>query len=276
MMNRVNFDSLKNIKAPGEWRDKAALIPETSVKKPAFPLCRIVAAASIVLVGAIGVLLFLLYGDHNVSDLILPSATEPTTFVSETGGDHTGISPTTSAPMLFPTDEQIAPTDEHGQTVAESKPSPTEQKRPSATEPTERIRPTQKAIAPTENAVDSPTQGAPDPTQPPAASTDPPATQEPSDLYPEELSYISAVATFPSSVLRDDDVIYCAIYDHGKLVSQGEASIYIMKNGNVFASYETAVESERGKTYHFSFFRYGLVSDAWESAQILASGTLTY
>ena len=275
MMNRVNFDSLKNIKAPGEWRDKAALIPEISVKKPAFPLYRIVAAASIVLVGAIGVLMLLLYGDHNVSDLILPSATEPTTFVSETGGDHTGISPTTSAPMLFPTDEQIAPTDEHGQTVAESKPSPTEQKRPSASEPTERIRPTQKPVKATEG-VSNPTQAAPDPTQPPAASTDPPATQEPSDLYPEELPYISAVATFPSSVLRDDDVIYCAIYDHGKLVSQGEASIYIMKNGNVFASYETAVESERGKTYHFSFFRYGLVSDTWESAQILASGTLTY
>lgn len=275
MMNRVNFDSLKNIKAPGEWRDKAALIPEISVKKPAFPLNRIVAAASIVLVGAIGVLMLLLYGDHNVSDLILPSATEPTTFVSETGGDHTGISPTTSAPMLFPTDEQIAPTDEHGQTVAESKPSPTEQKRPSATEPTERIRPTQKPVKATEG-VSNPTQAAPDPTQPPAASTDPPATQEPSDPYPEELPYISAVATFPSSVLRDDDVIYCAIYDHGKLVSQGEASMYIMKNGNVFASYETAVEPERGKTYHFSFFRYGLVGDAWESAQILASGTLTY
>lgn len=275
MMNRVNFDSLKNIKAPGEWRDKAALIPEISVKKPAFPLYRIVAAASIVLVGAIGVLMLLLYGDHNVSDLILPSATEPTTFVSETGGDHTGISPTTSAPMLFPTDEQIAPTDEHGQTVAESKPSPTEQKRPSATEPTERIRPTQKPVKATEG-VSNPTQAAPDPTQPPAASTDPPATQEPSDPYPEELPYISAVATFPSSVLRDDDVIYCAIYDHGKLVSQGEASMYIMKNGNVFASYETAVEPERGKTYHFSFFRYGLVGDAWESAQILASGTLTY
>lgn len=275
MMNRVNFDSLKNIKAPGEWRDKAALIPEISVKKPAFPLYRIVAAASIVLVGAIGVLMLLLYGDHNVSDLILPSATEPTTFVSETGGDHTGISPTTSAPMLFPTDEQIASTDEHGQTVAESKPSPTEQKRASATEPTERIRPTQKPVKATEG-VSNPTQAAPDPTQPPAASTDPLATQEPSDLYPEELPYISAVATFPSSVLRDDDVIYCAIYDHGKLVSQGEASIYIMKNGNVFASYETAVESERGKTYHYSFFRYGLVSDAWESAQILASGTLTY
>lgn len=275
MMNRVNFDSLKNIKAPGEWRDKAALIPEISVKKPAFPLYRIVAAASIVLVGAIGVLMFLLYGDHSESVMLRPSATEPTTFVSETGGDHTGISPTTSAPMLFPTDEQIAPTDEHGQTVAESKTSPTEQKRPSATEPTERIRPTQKPVKATEG-VSNPTQAAPDPTQPPAASTEPPATQEPSDLYPEELSYISAVATFPSSVLRDDDVIYCAIYDHGKLVSQGEASIYIMKNGNVFASYETAVESERGKTYHFSFFRYGLVSDAWESAQILASGTLTY
>ena len=275
MMNRVNFDSLKNIKAPGEWRDKAALIPEISVKKPAFPLYRIVAAASIVLVGAIGVLMLLLYGDHNVSDLILPSATEPTTFVSETDGDHTGISPTTSAPMLFPTDEQIALTDEHGQTVAESKPSPTEQKRASATEPTERIRPTQKPVKATEG-VSNPTQAAPDPTQPPAASTDPPATQEPSDPYPEELPYISAVATFPSSVLRDDDVIYCAIYDHGKLVSQGEASMYIMKNGNVFASYETAVEPERGKTYHFSFFRYGLVGDAWESAQILASGTLTY
>ena len=275
MMNRVNFDSLKNIKAPGEWRDKAALIPETSVKKPAFPLYRIVAAASIVLVGAIGVLMLLLYGDHNVSDLILPSATEPSYDVTETVGEYADHVPNLSLPSVAPTESVIVPTDEHGQTVAESKPSPTEQKRPSATEPTERIRPTQTPVKATEG-VSNPTQAAPDPTQPPAASTDPPATQEPSDLYPEELSYISAVATFPSSVLRDDDVIYCAIYDHGKLVSQGEASIYIMKNGNVFASYETAVESERGKTYHFSFFRYGLVSEAWESAQILASGTLTY
>ncbi len=275
MMNRVNFDSLKNIKAPGEWRDKAALIPETSVKKPAFPLYRIVAAASIVLVGAIGVLMFLLYGDHNVSDLILPSATEPSYDVTETVGEYADHVPNLSLPSVAPTESVIAPTDEHGQTATEPKTSPTEQKRSSATEPTERIRPTQTPVKATEG-VSNPTQAAPDPTQPPAASTDPPATQEPSDLYPEELSYISAVATFPSSVLRDDDVIYCAIYDHGKLVSQGEASIYIMKNGNVFASYETAVESERGKTYHFSFFRYGLVSEAWESAQILASGTLTY
>ena len=275
MMNRVNFDSLKNIKAPGEWRDKAAMIPETSVKKPAFPLYRIVAAASIVLVGAIGVLMLLFYGDHSESVMLRPSATEPSYDVTETVGEYADHVPNLSLPSVAPTESVIAPTDEHGQTATESKPSPTEQKRPSATEPTERIRPTQKPVKATEG-VSNPTQAAPDPTQPPAASTDPPATQEPSDLYPEELSYISAVATFPSSVLRDDDVIYCAIYDHGKLVSQGEASIYIMKNGNVFASYETAVESERGKTYHFSFFRYGLVSEAWESAQILASGTLTY
>ena len=46
-MNRLNFDSANNIKAPREWLEKAALIPETPVKKRAFGLYRVAAAASI-------------------------------------------------------------------------------------------------------------------------------------------------------------------------------------------------------------------------------------
>ena len=124
-MNRLNFDSANNIKAPREWLEKAALIPEAPVKKRAFGLYRVVAAASVVLVSVIGLLMFVLFGNNSAPVSIQPSATEPTTFVAGTDGDHMDISPTISAPILFPTDGRIVPTDEHGQPMTEAKASPT-------------------------------------------------------------------------------------------------------------------------------------------------------
>ena len=53
-MDKHNFDSLKNLKAPQEWIAKAALIPESTEKRRAFPLYRVTAAASVVLVALTG------------------------------------------------------------------------------------------------------------------------------------------------------------------------------------------------------------------------------
>ena len=291
-MNQVNFDSLNNIKAPEQWIKNAAAIPETSVKKRAFPLYRVAAAASIVLVSVIGLLIYLSFGNHTPIELrnnaagVVPS--------TETAGDRSfpddGELPNLDA--MLPTWPRVYPTDAAGEPVIES---PTEPKaareKPSVTTPTEKGRSGTKTVSPTEIA-EEPTQGAPSPTTTPdsivapdptdhssdfpVTPTTPPAMQEPTEILPNEMPYISAVATFPASMLRDDDVVCCAIYDHGKLLSQGEASIYIMKSGNVFASYETDIEAEQGKTYHYSFFRNSASTSGWGAATILASGTLTY
>ena len=62
-MNKVNFDGLKNIKAPREWLEKASAVPEGCAKRRrSLPLYRAAAAASIVLVAAISLLSYLFFG----------------------------------------------------------------------------------------------------------------------------------------------------------------------------------------------------------------------
>ena len=280
-MNQVNFDSLNNIKAPEQWLKKAAAIPETSVKKRAFPLYRVAAAASIVLVSVIGLLTYLSFGNRAPIELRdnavggVPS--------TETAGDGSvpdgGELPNLGT--ILPTWPRVYPTDAAGDPVIETPAqSKSAREKPSAVQPTEKGRSGTKTVSSTEIA-EEPTQGAPLPTKAPEPTdppipTEPPETQASTEIYTEELLYIGVATAFPASMLRDDDVVCCAIYDHGKLLSQGEASIHIMKNGNAFASYETDIEAEQGKTYHYSFFRNSASTSGWVATQIFTSGTLTY
>lgn len=289
-MNKLNFDSLNNIKAPEQWIKNAVAIPETSVKKRGFPRYRIAAAASIVLVSVIGLLTFLSFGNHAPIEL-RDNAVDN---VSSTDAAGDGSFPDDGdAPRLdtiFPTLPRVDPTDAAGNPVIETPAqSKATREKPSATQPTEKGRSGGVTVSPTE-ITEVPTQGVPIPTSKPDSvitpePTDPlipteqpeePPIQEPSDNLPNEMPYIGATATFPASLLQDGDLVCCAIYDNGKLVSQGEASIYIMKNGNVFADYETDIEAEQGKTYHYSFFRNSASTSGWGVVAIFASGTLTY
>lgn len=281
-MNRVNFDSLKNIKAPEQWVKNAAAIPETPVKKRTLPIYRIATAASIVLVSMIGLLTFLSFGNHAPIELRDNAAddVQSTQAVDHGTFPDDGYAP--SPDTILPTIPRVYPTNAAGNPVIEPSAHPQSAKgKTSDTEPTEKGRSGSKTERPTEIASKPqgvPSTRAPEPTDLPVSiePTEEPPTQEPSEYLPNEMPYISTVATFPASMLRDDAAVCCAIYDHGKLVSQGEASIYIMKSGNAFASYETDIEAQQGKTYHYSFFLNSTGTSGWGTAQILASGTLTY
>ena len=274
-MNGVNFDSANNIKAPREWLEKAALIPEAPVKKRAFGLYRVAAAASIVLVSVIGVLTFVLFGNNNAPVSAQPSATEPTTFVAGTDGDHMDISPTISAPILFPTDGRIVPTDEHGQPMTEAKASPTaptEKKRASASEPTESIRPTQKPVKATEGVLD-PTQEVIAPTEAyiPSIPTDP--QQPPTEYHGEVIAgEICFTATFPASLIEEGEPIYCQYWTSGyaspSVESDIQAQYTVTANGMVLAVYEPNIDvaEEDMITYEYMFYQNG---------KVLARGTRT-
>lgn len=269
-MKKVNFDSLKQIKTPQVWLDKAAEIPATAAEKQkAFPLYRVTAAASIALVSAIGLLIFLFFGNGDVPVAVRQSGTEtaPIPAVTETVVNNPHLSPTLIEPTVPPTGAQP---------VTEETEIPTELS--TAAAPVE--QPSQNTLSPTAKpdsvSATEPTPATAAPTDRPQ-SADPTVSQEPTEYLPSfEEIMLSAVATFPSSMLRDDDIVYCAIYDHGELVSQGEANIYVMKNGNVFATYDTETAAEKGKIYHYAFFRKEMGGTSWGESPIFANGTITY
>ncbi|MBR1534006.1 MAG: hypothetical protein IJ639_06555 [Ruminococcus sp.] len=277
-MNKVNFDSLKNIKAPDSWLEKAALIPETPVKRhAAFSVYRFVAAASVVLVSVLGVAVFTHF-DNGKAPIGLKGGTDASVYPS-----LQAVGETTDA--IIPTDPAIVSTVTAAQPTAGVQPtvSPTAPTSvQSGTEnPAPTVHPNEKQIKPTESATErgvKPTE-APKETEslPP---TSPPATEESTGIFPEGMPNISAAATFPFPIPVEEDidenVIYCAIYDHGRLVSQGAASVFIMKNGNVFAEYDTGIEAERGKVYHYAFFSKHASGAGYEESPIFASGTISY
>ena len=88
MMNKYNCDSLKNLPVPDELIEKALAIPETAEKAPvALPWYRrtriIAAAASVVLVTALGVSAFFLFGNKKPSVKAFHEAVEPTAFATD-------------------------------------------------------------------------------------------------------------------------------------------------------------------------------------------------
>ena len=91
-MNKLNFDSLSRYKAPDEWIKKAAAIPEAPRKKRIIPLYRFAAVASIVLVSAVGLVIFLTF-DSGKAPVVLRGGTGSTDYgYSETIGETTDMS----------------------------------------------------------------------------------------------------------------------------------------------------------------------------------------
>ncbi|MBQ9680467.1 MAG: hypothetical protein IJV48_07295 [Ruminococcus sp.] len=277
-MNDRNFDSLKSIKTPQAWLDKAAAIPETHHKKHAFPLYRFAAVASIVLVSVIGLVIFLTFGNGK-APVVIRGGTGSTDYgYSETIGETIDASANPETSSVLSTDTIIRYMDATEPIATGTLPSESQKAsvapttvQSSTEKPSPTVPATERAVTPTEAPKET---QPPKPTSPPP--TDPPATQETTGIFPDGMPYISAAAAFPSSLLSHDDVVCCAIYDHGKLVSQGEASVYIMKNGSVFAEYDTGIEAERGKIYHYTFFAEQTSANVYEESSIFASGTITY
>lgn len=241
-MNKVNFDSLKNIKAPEAWLKKAAAIPETPVKERAFPVpYRIATAASLVLVSVIGLLVFLVHqGTDGV--VVAPhgirvdtqAATDSTTANGDTA--ETSVVPFVIE-GIFPT-EQVYPTNAQGQRVTEAAIAPTS----SATAPSTAIAPVQKPTyrpyRPTE-PVGADSTEVPIPTTAPTnlpAPTAPPDTQEPTSPYrpPSNSEIYGTVSLEPVPSIGDGSfnfakiTVFCCLYDaSGHLV--GDATLFSPK-----------------------------------------------
>lgn len=294
-MNKVNFDSLNNIKAPEQWLKNAAAIPEASAKKCAFPLYRIAAAASIVLVSAIGLLTYLFFGNpapivlrDRVADKVPPTeSTEEGTFPDDGSVPRFDtILPT--IPPVYPTDADGVPVIEPvTETIAakERKQSSAADATEKASEPspTEKGRSRSKPVSATEIAAE-PTQGEPLPTTDPDSvitpePTDPPVTTEPpKEPSPTEsqgevpMGELCFTATFPASLIEEGEPIYCKYREIGCDSLEVEADIPIpytvMKNGMVFAMCEPDILITGDGTTTFEYWFY-------TDSVVLAQGTLT-
>lgn len=236
-MSKVNFDSLKNIKAPQAWVDQAATIPETASKRRhAFPLYRTAAAASLVLVSVVGLLIFLFFGSK--APIAIKEKGSGEVEATEANGSvrisDDGLYP--SLDPVFPTVPQVVPTDTDGNPVIEAMIEPTTakgNKEPSATEPTEKARPTQETVdaddhaqkptlAVTPSNPPAPTElPAPDPTQAPTEGYRPPGDTEFYGMF--TLGDPGVVSGGNYAV--EDTTIFCRIYDSsGSLI--GNSPLY--------------------------------------------------
>lgn len=235
-MNEKNFDALKNIKVPQAWLDKAAAIPEEYPRKrAAFPLYRIAAAASIVLVSVIGVLIFLFFGKS--APIVMRDSESA---VSESVTDETVVGTTTATEPA----ETVAvlSTDAQGNTIVRyieasdantSGIQPTESQSASDA-PTAKQNGTEKPspTAPATEWVITPTE-APKGTDPPKP-TSPPATQEPTESYrpPGDTEFYGTFSIVDSETasgsgwnVAEDITVFCRLYDsNGNLV--GDSPLY--------------------------------------------------
>lgn len=275
-MNKLNFDSLNNIKAPEQWIKNAVAIPETSVKKRGFPRYRIAAAASIVLVSVIGLLTFLSFGNHAPIEL-RDNAVDN---VSSTDAAGDGSFPDDGdAPRLdtiFPTLPRVDPTDAAGNPVIETPAqSKATREKPSATQPTEKGRSGGVTVSPTEIATEpqgAPSTQAPEPTDPPLP-TEPPKPPTPTEDHGEVvMGEICFTATFPASLIKEGETVRCMYsvqgYAFPAIETDAEVQYTVMDNGMVYAMYEPGIQIVEEDTVTFEYLFY-------TDSAVLARGTLT-
>lgn len=275
-MNKLNFDSLNNIKAPEQWIKNAVAIPETSVKKRGFPRYRIAAAASIVLVSVIGLLTFLSFGNHAPIEL-RDNAVDN---VSSTDAAGDGSFPDDGdAPRLdtiFPTLPRVDPTDAAGNPVIETPAqSKATREKPSAAQPTEKGRSGGVTVSPTKIATEpqgTPSTQAPEPTDPPLP-TEPPKPPTPTEDHGEVvMGEICFTATFPASLIKEGETVRCMYsvqgYAFPAIETDAEVQYTVMDNGMVYAMYEPGIQIVEEDTVTFEYLFY-------TDSSVLARGTLT-
>jgi hypothetical protein len=277
-MNKLNFDSLNNIKAPEQWIKNAAVIPETSVKKRAFPLYRVAAAASIVLVSVIGLLTYLSFGNHAPIELRDNAAGDVPPTESAGEGTFPDGEEFPRFDAIFPSFPRVDPTDAAGDPVIETPAqSKATREKPSATAPTEKGRSGSKTVGSTE-FVATPTQGAPsthtpEPTQPSVVPTEPPEIPIPTEYHGEVVAgEICFTATFPASLIKEGETVRCMYsvqgYAFPAIETDAEVQYTVMDNGMVYAMYEPGIQIVEEDTVTFEYLFY-------TDSAVLARGTLT-
>ena len=261
-MNEYNCNSLKNLPVPDALIEKTLAIPETDGKAPAaLPWYRrtkmIAAAASVVLVTAIGFTVYFIIGNKNPIPVAEYSPVTASELQTERSSDGTQLTEAPTAPAgsdrpdvrqnasSVPTQPATQPAvqvliDSRGRqiVVPASSAAPSDASSPAttpaATEPrqndfTEAPRPT-----PTQKPVVNPTT-APEPTTAPTPTTDPatekptaeeewpdPPVELPTEIWnnPTESPWaISLTATIPYEIRSQQLPVYCKILrSNGTLV----------------------------------------------------------
>ena len=277
-MDKHNFDSLKNLKAPQEWIEKAALIPGSTEKRRAFPLYRVTAAASVVLVALIGLSAFLLFGRGQAPIIVhgQPDATAETRAIgnAETVGVTENSKPTDAA--VNPTRASQAGSTEF---FADSTEAPAKPAQPAAEKPADpTVYPTAPS-APTAAPTEAPTAPSVLPTTPPP--TTPPATEAPTDgmEVPAGDGEISFSAVFSSTLIGEGEPLYCTFWEQDHYASSmtidddHKARYFILKNGMVLAMYEALVPASAGDDPHVITYEYIFYNSR---GQVVARGTESF
>lgn len=277
-MDRHSFDSLKNLKAPREWIEKAALIPESTEKRHAFPLYRVTAAAGIVLVALIGLSAFLLFG-RGQAPVTVQGQPETTAETLAFGSTET-VGVTENG---MPTDAAVSPTraSQAGSTdfFADSTEAPAKPSQPATEKPADPTvyptAPSAPTVAPTEAPTASPVL----PTSPPP--TTPPATEAPTDgmEVPAGDGEISFSAVFSSTLIGEGEPLYCTFWEQDHYASSmaidddHKARYSILKNGMVLAMYEALVPASAGDDPHEYTYEYIFYNSR---GQMVARGTESF
>ena len=275
-MNKLNFDSLNNIKAPEQWIKNAVAIPETSVKKRGFPHYRIAAAASIVLASVIGLLTFLLFGNHAPIELRDNAVDNVSSTDAAGDGSFPDDGELPNLGTILPTLPRVDPTGTAGDPVIETPAqSKATREKPSATQPTEKGHSGGVTVSPTKIATEpqgAPSTQAPEPTDPPLP-TEPPKPPTPTEDHGEVvMGEICFTATFPASLIKEGETVRCMYsvqgYAFPAIETDAEVQYTVMDNGMVYAMYEPGIQIVEEDTVTFEYLFY-------TDSSVLARGTLT-
>lgn len=274
-MNKVNFDSLNNIKAPEQWIKNAAAIPELPQKKRTFPLYRVAAAASIVLVSVIVLLVFFFGGNKTPVTVISGSTAASEPRIGETSADASADAPDGTV-ILSATGAAGSPTG----------PSESETDAVSGTQPTgggtspyvpaPSAAPTVSRATEKPVSTEPPAESEPAPTdvsaQSPVPADDPTDIQKPTEIWLSPESVVSFSATFDVSLLSEGENVYCIVmkegYSWASSVKQ-KADYFITKNGVGYAYCDMPIGEDAAEEETITY-RYLFIS---ESGRTLASGT---
>lgn len=283
-MSKPDFDFSKYFEVPDEWIESALNIPNAVNTRPkVLPIRRYVAAASIVLVVALGISVFFLFGNKKPipvkpdnSGIAVQSASESVT-ASDIGGAESTQPPSdakTQPATGSRNDRGTIPTRSTQTTqavtstlpqTAESSSAPTyvsPAAEPPQSDPSDspQYQPTQKPVTP----------APPSPTQPKAAPTSSPATSAPVTVSPTEEQKKTGIIRMPSSAIEitvaadEETRLYCRVYDsQGRILGDsdpyGASHIVDIEAGS--EAYEQV-----GTVYSYSF----------EYLPSQVSGTLRY
>ena len=305
-MNKVNFDSLTNYKAPEDWIKNAAAIPETVERKPTVvPFWKsraLITAASLVMVSALSLLLYLSFGNKPPVEVKSSSPATEIIWSTDENGETVATEivivedGTTVQNGTLPTEEksdieriidQIFGTESTSTTTATGR---------GRTDPTTKTTSPDNKTNSTEGGRTNPTtksdpaEDDPVSTEAPAPPTDPPKPTDPPEIQvPTEAAAgpamdcrIYTTVRYPEGVETpqvEDPAIYCHYYDasgslvgsYSRFATQRVAEVLSYNtDGSMTVTYdplESGLPIERGR-YEYVFVDM--------SGMVLYRGTVQY